>query len=233
MRILGLIPARGGSKGVHRKNLQPIAGKPLITYSIISALRSQGIDTLIVSTDDQEIAEIARSEGAEVPFIRPEELAMDTSPTVLTVLHAIKYLEEQQQFYDGVCLLQPTVPFRSHLDIDQAINRWKSSDADSLVSIRPVPHPFHPDWVFYKDEENQIYLANGQQEIIPRRQELTPAYYRDGAIYLTRTQIILKNHSLYGKRIMGYQMEKSPDINIDTWEDFERAKEFATKNLSE
>jgi len=134
MKILGLIPARGGSKGIPRKNIKPLGGKPLIAYSIEAGLKSRYLDKVLVSTDDEEIAQVARQYGADVPFIRPAELARDDTPTLPVIQHALRFLADKGETYDAVCLLQPSSPFRTPAFIDAAIEKYVRSGADSLVT---------------------------------------------------------------------------------------------------
>ena len=225
MKILGLIPARGGSKGIPGKNIKMLAGKPLIVYSIEVALSCELLSEVLVSTDDETIAQVSRKAGASVPFLRPAELATDQSPTIDTVVHALKYFEAQGQRFDAVCLLQPTSPFRNVTDLQQAIAHFQAEDADSLISVRAVPHHYNPHWVFEKETDSSfLKIATGEKEIIPRRQELPKAYHRDGAIYISKSEIVLTNRSLYGQKITYYLMTDQPNINIDHQSDWEAAE---------
>ncbi len=229
MKTLALIPARGGSKGVPRKNIKPLGGKALIEYAIELALASDLIDDVIVSTEDSEIAEIAEDAGAETPFLRPAELAGHSSPTVDVMFHCLSYLKKQGRSYDAICLLQPTVPFRKLKDLDGALTVFANQTADSLVSVRPVPHQYNPYW---------LYIENGQENIITkaipkavtRRQNLPKAYYRDGACYISKTKVLLKQKSIYGDTIQKYLMKQGVDINIDTLEDWQRAEKYIELN---
>ncbi|MFK7935341.1 MAG: acylneuraminate cytidylyltransferase family protein [Saprospiraceae bacterium] len=232
MKILALIPARGGSKGVPNKNRKLLGGKPLLHYSIETALACSEISETLVSTDDENIAELARAAGANVPFLRPAQLATDRSPTIDTVLHAVQFLQAQGKVFDAVCLLQPTVPFRRLADLQTAIQTFANSAADSLVSVREVPHQFNPHWVFEAAQASGfLKIATGETEIIPRRQELPRAYYRDGSIYLVKTEILLKTNSLYGEKI-AYHLSTNPrHVNIDTLEDWEMAEEIVNKAI--
>lgn len=230
MRILGLIPARGGSKGVPRKNIKLLHGKPLVQYSIESALKCELIDKLVVSTDDEEIANISRDAGADVPFLRPNELATDGSPSIDLVVHALRYLEKKGDYYDAVCLLQPTVPYRSGNDLHLAIMKYKTNAIDSLVSVREVPHVYNPYWTFQENPENgTIHKVLDLPELVNRRQDLPKVYHRDGSVYITSTKTILEEHSLYGKSTGYCIMSASPDINIDTLQDWEKAEQIDYK----
>lgn len=227
MDILGLIPARGNSKGVPHKNKRLLQGKPLIAYSIETALESGFLSSLVVSTDDEEIARISKNWNAEVPFIRPSELAADTAPTIDTVIHALRFFEQKGRRFGAVCLLQPTVPFRSAIDIDEAIKTFLEKGADSLISVREIPHIYNPHWAFEPSlTTGFLNLATGEKDIISRRQALPRAYHRDGAIYITKSEIVLKKHSLYGEKICHFECKGTPDINIDTENDWQEAETF-------
>ena len=146
-KIIAIIPARGGSKGVPRKNIKLLNGKPLISYSIRAALKSKFIDRVIVSTDDKEIAEIAKRYKAEVPYLRPAELAQDTSPTLPVLQHAVKYLEEKENYKtDLIVLLQPTTPLILASDIDSAIKQLIKTKTNSCVSICEISE--RPEWMY-------------------------------------------------------------------------------------
>jgi len=227
LKILGLIPARGGSKGVPRKNIKILGDKPLIQYSIDAAKAAQDIDLVMVSTDDGEIAAISREGGAAVPELRPKHLASDRSPTIDTVIYTLNYYEKQGRHFDAVCLLQPTAPFRTVEDIDKAIATLKRQKTDSLISVLPVPHEYNPHWTFEVDEmQNCLKIATGEDYIIPRRQELPTAYHRNGAIYLTKASVILNQRSLYGESIGYYIMSAENHVNIDTLEDWKKAEDL-------
>jgi len=227
MRVLGLIPARGGSKGVPGKNNKLLNGTPLIGYTIASALASRHISEVVVSTDSEELAQISKELGASVPFIRPATLATDSSPTLDTVIHAIEQLAATGLHFDAVCLLQPTVPFRQAEEIDAAIGKFKKSGADSLISVREIPAKFNPHWAFEPTEgQDFLTIATGETNIVARRQELPKSYYRDGSIYLTNTEIITEKRSLYGQRIAYHENNSTPPINIDTAEDWLKAEEY-------
>jgi CMP-N-acetylneuraminic acid synthetase len=223
MRVLGLIPARGGSKGIPRKNIRPLGGKPLLQYSAESALAARRLARVVLSTDDEEIAKIGLECGLEVPFLRPAELAEDTTPTLPVVQHAIRWLESEGERFDAVCLLQPTNPFRRAEHIDDCIDLLEKSGADSAVSLLPVPAEYNPHWVYFQDEEGSLRLSTGEETPIPRRQALPPAFHREGSVYVTRRNVVMDENSLYGKRVVGYLMEADSSVNIDNQEDWERA----------
>lgn len=227
MRILGLIPARGGSKGVPKKNIKLLGKLPLIQYTINSAKESVFLTEIVVSTDDDEIAIAAEVAGYKPPFIRPAEFAQDTSTSLEVVLHAIAFFELQQIFFDAVCLLQPTNPFREKGSIDIAIQKFIDSGADCLVSVLPIPHEYNPHWAF-EEKDGLLKIATGEETIIPRRQELPKTFHRDGSIYISKTEVIKKG-SFYGKSIAYIESNPEFHVNIDTMEDWETAEKILTQ----
>lgn len=231
MKILAIIPARGGSKGVPGKNSKLLGDKPLIAYSIEQAIASDSFAKIIVSTDDEAIAKIAIDFGAEVPFIRPSELANDTASSIAVVQHTVDFLESKNEFFDAICLLQPTSPFREKGFVVKAITKFAETNSDALVSVLPVPHEYNPHWVFESDKNGMLQIATGDKEIIKRRQELPQAFFRDGAIYLTKIASI-KRGTFYGEKL-GY-IESNPNlyVNIDTMKDWMRAEQKLPTILS-
>ncbi len=231
MKILGLIPARGGSKGVPGKNIKLLGDKPLIQYTLEVAQQSKLITKSIVSTDSEEIAACVRPLGAEVPYIRPASLAQDHSPTLPVIQHALKFYLEKEIQFDAVCLLQTTNPFRLPGFIDQAISKFVESEVDALISVLPVPLEYNPHWLFEPDTNGLLKIATGEQTIISRRQDLPPAYFRDGSIYITRTNVLMEKHSLYGDTV-GYIINDAAwHVNIDTPEDWKEAERKVEKYL--
>ncbi|QQS47114.1 MAG: acylneuraminate cytidylyltransferase family protein [Acidobacteriota bacterium] len=225
-RILGIIPARGGSKGVPRKNLRPLAGKPLIEYTFEAALAATRLSRVILTTEDEEIAETGRRAGIEVPFLRPESLALDETPMLPVIRHAVNALEETGDRFDAICLLQPTTPLRRAEDIDACVGLIEEHDADSVISMLPVPAEFNPHWVWISDAEGYLKIATGEESPIPRRQELPPAWHREGSVYVTRRDILIERNSFYGARMVGYMMDPEKTVNIDTFEDWARAEQM-------
>lgn len=226
MRVLGLIPARGGSKGVPRKNIKNLAGKPLIQYTIEAAKEANFLTSIAVSSDDDAILEIALKLGVSQIIKRPKILASDTASSLDVVLHAVEFLKNKGKEYDAVCLLQPTTPFRADGLIDKAIEAFKKSEADSLVSVLPVPYEYNPHWVFEEDNKGNLRIATGEVEIIKRRQDLKPAYIRDGAIYITKTAVLLTKNSLYGNSIAYVTSDPERHINIDSMADWDQAEKL-------
>ncbi|NIJ45434.1 CMP-N-acetylneuraminic acid synthetase [Wenyingzhuangia heitensis] len=230
MKILGIIPARGGSKGVPRKNIKLLGNKPLLQYTSEVALQSSFVDTLMLTSDDDEIIEVAKGLGIQVPFKRPENLALDTTPTLPVIIHAIEYYKSIGQEFDAVLLLQATSPFRTTEFLNKAIETFIEKDTDSLVSVQQVPHEYNPHWVFEVNENDTLNIATGEEEIISRRQELPLSYHRDGSIYITKTSVLLEQHSLYGKSISYIASPEEWYVNIDTMEDWKKA-EILVKNI--
>ena len=229
MRILGLIPARGGSKGIPGKNIKPLAGKPLVAYTFDSVQESKYLTQTVVSTDDKEIAETCKSVGLEVPFMRPDDLAADKSPTLPVIKHALEFFAAQGQTFDAVCLLQVTSPFRESGLIDKAIEKFIETGADALVSVLAVPHEYNPHWVFEPTENGFLKIATGEDEIITRRQALPQAFIRDGAIYITKTEVILNQNSLYGKTLSYIENKSDIHVNLDTMDDWAKAEQLLNK----
>lgn len=231
MKILTIIPARGGSKGVPGKNIKLLNGKPLLAYTSEIALQSKHLTEVIVSTENEQIIEVAKSLGIKVPFIRPMALAQDNTPTIDAIIHALHWYENKNIFFDAVCLLQITSPFRTLEFLDKAIEKFIESDCDSLVSVQRVPHEYNPHWTFEMNEEGNLKIATGETEIISLRQELPTAYHRDGSIYITTTEVLLTDHSLYGKSTAFIESDTEFYVNIDTLADWEKAEQMIKNNL--
>jgi CMP-N,N'-diacetyllegionaminic acid synthase len=231
MKILAIIPARGGSKGVPGKNIKLLNGKPLLAYTVEIALQSKLLSNVMVSTDDEKIAVVAKSMGVKIPFLRPIELAKDDTPTLDVILHTLEWYQKNNCFFDAVCLLQPTSPFRTLEFLDKAIEKFIESGCDSLVSVQKVPHEYNPHWTFEENEQGNLKIATGETEIISRRQELPIAYHRDGSIYLTKTKVLLTEHSLYGKSTTFIESDPKGYVNIDTMEDWKKAEEMIQNKI--
>lgn len=229
MKILAIMPARGGSKGVPGKNIKLLHGKPLLAYTSEIALQSKQLTEVMVSTEDSQIMEVAINLGIKVPFIRPMALAQDNTPTIDVIVQALQWYESQNILFDAVCLLQVTSPFRTLEFLDKAIEKFIMSECDSLVSVQRVPHEYNPHWTFEVNAEGNLKIATGESHIIPRRQELPTAFHRDGSIYITKTEVLLKEHSLYGKNTAFIESEPDFYVNIDTMEDWEKAEEMIQK----
>ena len=227
MNLLAIIPARGGSKGVPGKNIKPLQGKPLLYYTLDTVVQMKEITTICVSTDDPHIQSVANQYNGNnlAPFLRPDNLAADKSPTLPLMLHALDFYENQSVKYDAVLLFQPTVPFRSITMVRHAIQKFQTTQADSLISVRVVPHHYNPHWVFEAKDSDFLKIATGELELITRRQALPPAYYRDGSLYITKVDI-LRNGSLYGEKVTYWLNKDEPHFNIDTVEDWQNMEQY-------
>lgn len=232
MKILGLIPAREGSKGIPGKNIRTLGHQPLIAFTIKDGLEAQYLDKVAVSTDGEKIAEVARNHGAEVPFIRPKELAQDQTPSIDVVLHAIDFFEQKGEFFDAICLLQPTSPFKPKGFIDDCIQKFKDTNADSLISVLEVPHEYNPHWTFEMGDDGNLSIATGEQTLIPRRQELPKAYHRDGSVYISKVSLIKEKKVLVGGISVGILSNKSFYANLDTVDDWQKAEKTYKKLFS-
>ncbi len=209
-KLLALIPARGGSKGIKRKNIRDLNGKPLIAYSILAARESRYIDEVFVSTEDEEIAAVAREYGASVPMMRPAELAQDKSTTISVVCHAVRNFISVDE-WDALVLLQPTQPLRTAEDIDGAIECFYGHDRQGLVSVSPVTdHPI----LMRRFEDGDRLVRLLEQGSTVRRQDM-PEYYRvNGAVYINAVEEIDEATSFNDNEI-GYRMEQSHSVDID------------------
>jgi CMP-N-acetylneuraminic acid synthetase len=209
MAVFALIPARGGSKGIPRKNIRAIAGKPLIAWTIEAGLAAPGVDAVVVSTEDEEIAAVSREWGAQVPFMRPPELAADETPGIAPVLHAI----DQLPAYDAVLLLQPTSPLRSVADIHGILALADESGAPAVVSV--CESEDHPNWMYRLDAGARL------APLLPapaaaRRQDLPPVYALNGAMYFARTAWLREARGFLGDETRGYAMPADRSVDIDT-----------------
>lgn len=217
MKVLGIIPARGGSKGVKEKNIRMIAGQPLIRYAIDACQASQKLTRFIVSTDSEKIKAIALEAGAEV-IDRPAEIAGDKSPVVDTALHALAQCEAQGEHFDAIMLIQPTSPVRTGEDLDQAIQLLEdSSGIDGVISVTQVEDT-HPARMYSKDARNVLTSLQPEHEN-GRRQDLPPVYLRNGAIYLVRRQQLEKQRTFMPQRKAGMVMNSEFKVNIDSEQD--------------
>jgi len=224
MKVLGIIPARAGSKGVPGKNTRSLAGKPLLQYTAEAALAARLLTRVILSTEDERIAQIGMHCGLEVPFMRPKELAEDQTPMLPVIQHAVHQMERAGERFDAVCLLQPTSPMRRPEDIDGCIELLEQTRADAVVAIVRVPAEHNPHWVYFQNERGLLQLSTGEAEPIPRRQELPLAYHREGSVYVTHRDVLMEQNSLYGKRLAGYEVDPRRSVNIDVPADWDRAE---------
>ena len=213
--ILGIIPARGGSKGVINKNIRLINGTPLINYTIQAAIDSKELDDFFVSTDSEEIKSVAEIAGASVPFLRPKNLSTDTASTLSVVSHALEWYEQSRcDIVELIVLLQPTTPMRTAADIDKSICMMKADlSANSLISCYDATH-VHPS-IMYKDRNGRLAPLMGKEERDKRRQDFSPVYVRNGAIYIVKREYFIQNNSLISESPLCYKMPRIRSINID------------------
>lgn len=210
-KVLAIIPARGGSKGIKDKNIISLNGKPLISYTIDAAKKSKYIDDIVLSTDSQRIADVAAKYGAEVPFIRPTELATDRSKTIDVVLHAINYLRNEGRFFDTLILLQPTSPLRTKEDIDCALEEYIKNNYKSLSSISQVKE--HPILIRSINENGELSSLLNENSTV-RRQDLTVYYRINGSIYINDIDEIDESTS-FNDNTIPFIMDPSHSIDID------------------
>jgi CMP-N,N'-diacetyllegionaminic acid synthase len=226
VEVLGVVPARGGSKGISRKNLRLLAGHALIHHTFEAARSSELLTRVIVSTEDDEIAAVARSEGVEV-LHRPEQLARDDTPMAPVLQHALRWLQDQEAYWpEIVALLQPTAPLRRGEHIDGALRLLLQRGANSVVSVCQVPGHYHPEWQFMCHDDGELVLWSGEPiEAIPsRRQSLPPTFTRNGAVYAMRTAVFLERETLYARPCVAFVMPPSASVNVDGLADFAMAE---------
>ena len=218
--ILGVIPARGGSKSVPRKNLALLNGKPMLYYTIEAARQSKLLTHFVVSSEDEEIIRVAQSLGAPAPFVRPAELATDEAPSLPVVQHAVRVMEGREgATFDYVVLLQATSPLRNAADIDAALEKLIATGADSVVSVVRVAH-HHPARMRFIENDLLVQLPMGEPREMQRRQDLPPVYIRNGAIFATGRSVVMEQNSMLGKVSRPYVMPESRSANVDTKFDF-------------
>lgn len=228
--LLAIIPARGGSKGVPRKNIRELSGKPLIAYTIEEAKKSRYINRIIVSTEDLEIADISKKYGAEVPFLRPLEFASDFSPSIDAVIYTVNRLKAQEGYYpDLVCLLQCTTPFKRVKDIDGTIGKLLETGMDGAVSVCEAES--HPYWMHkFNGDKLEMFIQQEQNKL--RRQDLPKVYRLNGAIWVVKTSRLLEERKMVLNNESGYIMEVEDSIDIDTELDFKFAELLMKERLT-
>lgn len=223
-KILALIPARGGSKEIPRKNIVPFGGKPLIAWTIEAALASRGIARTVVSTDDEEIAVVARKSGAEVPFLRPADFAGDEAPALGVIRHALGVLAESGERYDAVAYLQPTSPLRGAGDIEAALALLEETGADTVVSVVPVPHAMVPSSLMRQKDGGRLDFAAAPETRKFRRQDKERLFARNGPAILLSRISVFETGALYGAHIRGLEMHPFRSVDIDDADDLALAE---------
>lgn len=231
-RILGIIPARGGSKGIPGKNIRMLDGRPLIYYTARAARESGIVDRLILTTDSFEIAKVGRGLGIEVPFIRPEHLAQDDTPMFPVIDHALQFIENEGWRPDIILLLQPTAPLRKPEHLQAAVGILSETKCDSVASVVEVPQHYAPDFVF-KMEEGRLkpFLDGGEK--VTRRQDARAAYSRDGTVYAFRRDVFIHKRSIYGDDCRPLIIPRDQSCNLDTMEDWEEAGKKIAEQIQE
>jgi CMP-N-acetylneuraminic acid synthetase len=215
-RTLAVVPARGGSKGVPRKNVRPVLGRPLVAYTVDTALASRHLlHDVVLSTDDEEIAEVGRSLGLEVPFLRPPELAGDGVPMAPVLQHAVSFVERRDGVrMDWVLLLQPTEPFRTVADVEAALGLAAQGGCDSVISVVQV-FAVHPILMKRIEDGRLLPYCVEEREGTRRQDYHPPAYMRNGAIYLTRRDVVVERGSIWGDVIRPYVMPLERSVSVD------------------
>lgn len=220
--LLIIIPARGGSKGIPRKNIKPLNGKPLIYYAIDTARAITTDENICVSTDDMEIKSVVENYGLRVPFLRPKELSTDTAGTYEVLLHALDYYEKQGKHYDIVLLLQTTSPFRTAEHVKEALALYDKSQADMVVSVKECPaNPYYN--VFEEDSNGYLHVCKGNGNIF-RRQDAPKVYEYNGAIYIMDAEKLKNTHMHKMQKRVKYIMDAQSSFDLDTMQDWEMAE---------
>lgn len=223
-RVLAVIPARGGSKGVPGKNIRPLAGRPLIAWTIAAAGHAPEIDRAVVSSEDADIIETARQWGGEAPFVRPAELARDDTPGIAPALHALDALPES---YDYVVLLQPTSPLRTGADISAALALCVEQNAPACVSVSAPQHA--PWWMFRLDEARRMHSLFPKDALPARRQDMPEVYALNGAVYVAKVSWLRETRSFLTPETVAYVMPRERALDIDTELDFTVAEAVVGK----
>ena len=223
-KFLAIIPARGGSKGIARKNIREFMGKPLLGWTAEAATKSGIFERIVLSTEDEEIAELGRQFQLEVPFLRPDELARDDTPTVSVIRHAVHWMKEAEGWQpDYVMILEPTSPGRRVFHIREAAEKLAGSEVDSLASISEIPHHFNPDKILKITPDKLIEGIYGTQikNMIHRRQDLKTFYAFNGLVFSCRADLLLEDSpSIWGDKVLPYIVDEKYDMNIDTLEEW-------------
>jgi len=224
MDVLGLIPARGGSKGIPRKNLKPFCGKPLLAWTLEAAQASGVCRRIILSTDDPEIAEVGRAYGAETPFLRPGDLADDRTPTAPVIRHAVEWLKEHEGWMpDAVMVLEPTAPARQPVHLREAARLFQRHDVESVVSVSKAPHHYVPQKLLQLRGDGTVTGIDGTaiRRMVHRRQDLPTYYAFNGLLFACKPQLLFQEPpTLWGKHVMAYVMDRKYSLDLDDPEDW-------------
>jgi len=223
-RIIGLIPARGGSKGIPGKNLRSLGGKPLLQHAFEAARDSGVVERVILSTDSEEIAALGLQLGIETPFLRSAELAQDDTPMIAVLQHLLEYLRHTNAMPDAIMLLQPTAPLRRAEHLRQAGEMLIPEQVDSVVGVTEIPQHYAPHYAMKITPDGHLTHYLPDSAAIKRRQDVPKAYSRDGTVYLFRVSTLEKYHDIYGANCMPLLIPAHETLNLDTMEDWEHAE---------
>jgi CMP-N,N'-diacetyllegionaminic acid synthase len=227
-KILGIIPARGGSKGIPDKHIRPLAGKSVLAYAQASAEQSGMIDRLILSTDSEKISDLAKEINLDVPFLRPKALAQDESPMLPVLVHAVTEIEKEGWSPEMIILLQASAPLRKASHIVKAIELLRESQADSVVSVIEIPHLFAPQKALRLEEGSlKFWLEDGKA--ITRRQQLAPSYAREGTVYAFWRRTLMEMGSIYGDRCLPLILSAEESLTLDHESDWNKAEKLLAK----
>lgn len=232
MNILFLITARGGSKGVPNKNIQEISGIPLLVYKAIAAKKSNYCTRLIISTDSEKIADVAKKYNIEIPFIRPSYLATDEANSMDVITHAMEWIENNDTIkYDAICLLEPSSPFLTYQDINNSVQLFKEKDALGVLGVKQV----EVNSIFVSEIDEDLCMKKHYYQMKSyyntRRQDLKPQYTMNGAIYLADWNYIKENRTFHGERTFAYIMPNERSIEIDSMLDLEYSRFLVKSNI--
>jgi CMP-N,N'-diacetyllegionaminic acid synthase len=230
MSVLGVIPARGGSKAVPKKNIRSLGGKPLIAWACEAAMAARNIDRLVCSTDSEEIATICRSYGVETPFMRPPELATDHALILDVLRYTLEKLDPTAKEFSHVCLVQATSPFVTGEMLDAGISLAREKDADTVITGTPCGQQ-HPSTMFTKDDASAVSWLLPDEQRMKRRQDFPPVFVRCGAVYVFRAALIRDQRKLYGERIFALETSHERAMTIDTVLDFKLAEFFLKEGI--
>lgn len=229
--MIAIIPARGGSKGLPGKNIKEFCGKPLIIYAIEAAQKAKSVSRIIVSTDDEKIAKIAKENGAEIPFLRPANLATDIALAIDNYIYTINRLNAEQNLnIQEFMVLQPTSPLRTFEDIDRAVELFYEKKADSIISVTEMPHP--PVWAKRINIKGAIEEYFSGNEGLKNRQEIEKAYIPNGAIFILKESLLKNQYTYYSDKTFPYIMPPNRSVDIDNDMDFEFAEFLMSKKMS-
>jgi len=224
LSVLALIPARGGSKGIPRKNVRPFLGRPLVAWAVAAGLASERVDRVVVSTDDEEVAAAARAAGAEAPFLRPADLATDLSPTAPAVAHALAWLDEVEGWScDLVVILEPTSPGRRPAHVDRSLELLVEREADSVASVTEVPHHYVACKQLELHDDGTLAGPSGAhvRDLVHRRQDLPRRYAFDGIVYGCRAPLLRADPpTIWGERVVGLSVDHAYAVDLDRPEDW-------------